>query len=87
MQMLRSACSIVALGSLIVPAASAHTGHGADHADMSFSLPAWLGHIFSSLPIYAISEQAAASLERFDRVHIADVPREDALIDLVLADC
>lgn len=46
-----------------------------------------LGHIFSSLPIYAISAQAAESLERFDRIHIADVPREDALIGLVLADC
>lgn len=46
-----------------------------------------LGHIYSSLPVYAISRQAAASLESFDIVHIAEHPKEDALIDLVLADC
>ncbi len=46
-----------------------------------------LGHIFSSLPIYAISTQAAETLESFDHVYISRVPREDALIELVLADC
>jgi uroporphyrinogen-III synthase len=46
-----------------------------------------LGHIFSSLLVYAISRQAAAGLEGFENIHVATAPREDALIDLVLAEC
>ncbi|WP_420413274.1 uroporphyrinogen-III synthase [Roseibium sp.] len=46
-----------------------------------------LGHIFSSLPVYAISGQAAGSLGDFGCLYTAKVPREDALIDLVLANC
>lgn len=44
-------------------------------------------HIFSSLKVYAISRQAAGGLYGFENVSIASVPCEDALIDLVLADC
>jgi len=46
-----------------------------------------LGHLFSNLPVYVISMQAAEGLEGFEIVHVAEAPREDALIDLVLAEC
>ncbi|WP_008192483.1 uroporphyrinogen-III synthase [Roseibium alexandrii] len=44
-------------------------------------------HIFSDLPVYAISGQAAEGLQGFNDVHIASAPREDALFDLLLAEC
>ncbi|MGV2978329.1 uroporphyrinogen-III synthase [Roseibium alexandrii] len=44
-------------------------------------------HIFSNLPVYAISDQAAAGLEGFGDVYIARAPREDALFDLLLGEC
>lgn len=51
---------------------------------LSGSLP---GHNFSDLPVYAISDQAAAGLEGFGDVYIARAPREDALFDLLLGEC
>ncbi|XYK79207.1 MAG: uroporphyrinogen-III synthase [Labrenzia sp.] len=44
-------------------------------------------HIFSNLPVYAISGQAVEGLQGFNDVHIASAPREDALFDLLLAEC
>ncbi len=46
-----------------------------------------LEHIFSSLPVYAISQQAAEPISRIMRVHVADAPNEKALLDLALAEC
>lgn len=46
-----------------------------------------LHHIFSSMPVYAISGQAAAPFEGMARTQIPDAPREDALLQLALADC
>ncbi|MEP4768667.1 MAG: uroporphyrinogen-III synthase [Roseibium sp.] len=46
-----------------------------------------LHHIFSSMPVYAISKQAAEPFKDFARIYISDAPREDELLDLALADC
>ncbi|MEP3045666.1 MAG: uroporphyrinogen-III synthase [Roseibium sp.] len=46
-----------------------------------------LHHIFSSMPVYAISGQAAEPFKGFERIYISDVPQEGALLDLALADC
>ncbi|MBO6507233.1 MAG: uroporphyrinogen-III synthase [Roseibium sp.] len=46
-----------------------------------------LDHIFSDLSVYAISRQAAEPLSRFNRVHVADAPCQNALLELALAEC
>ena len=46
-----------------------------------------LDHIFSSLPVYALSPQSAEPLSEVSHVRVAAAPNESALLDLALTQC